>query len=111
MSDDLTPERVAQMFHEFYEHLAPRYGYKTRKASAVPWADVPENNRLLMIEVASRIAHLVREDEVAKSALWLREQGADANRRRSYVAQNTFYRAARDLENGAHRNVWKRGRP
>ena len=41
-------DKLAKQFHEAYERLAPSFGYKTRKASAVPWEDVPENNRLLM---------------------------------------------------------------
>lgn len=46
---------VAQAFHEAYEELAPQFGYKTRKASAVPWADVPEGNRALMVATAERV--------------------------------------------------------
>jgi hypothetical protein len=41
-------ETVARLFHEHYERLAPEYGYTTREASAVPWAEVPEANRDLM---------------------------------------------------------------
>lgn len=32
---------LARLFHETYERLAPEFGYKTRKESAVPWKDVP----------------------------------------------------------------------
>ena len=49
--DVLYAERIAQAFHENYEMLAPEHGYETRKASAVPWEDVPEQNRNLMIAV------------------------------------------------------------
>jgi len=49
-SEDLA-ETVARNFHEYYERLAPEYGYKTRKASAVPWEDVPPENKALMIAV------------------------------------------------------------
>jgi hypothetical protein len=42
-------ERVARAFHETYERLAPEHGYRTRKASAVPWLEVPESNRALMV--------------------------------------------------------------
>jgi hypothetical protein len=45
-------EYVAQCFHESYERLASKYGYETRKASAVPWDQVPEENKKLMIAVA-----------------------------------------------------------
>lgn len=51
----LSPEWLAMRFHETYERLAPGFGYETREASAVPWADVPENNRKLMIAVAAEI--------------------------------------------------------
>jgi hypothetical protein len=46
------PEYVAKSFHEEHEKQAPEFGYKTREASAVPWADVPEQNKKLMISVA-----------------------------------------------------------
>jgi hypothetical protein len=42
-------EKVASVFHQFYEELAPKFGYETRQESAVPWEQVPENNRNLMI--------------------------------------------------------------
>lgn len=50
-----SPEDVARMFHETYERLAPSFGYETRKASAKPWDEVPENNRKLMIAVAGAV--------------------------------------------------------
>lgn len=48
-------ERLAKLFHDTYERLAPVYNYNTRKASAVPWEDVPENNKSLMVAVAGEI--------------------------------------------------------
>ena|SRR5687767_592094 len=53
--DDLTPEALARLFHETYERFAPEYGYETRRETAVPWDDVPEPNRSLMIAVAAEI--------------------------------------------------------
>lgn len=50
-----TPEGLARLFHETYERLAPSFSYETRRASAVPWDDVPEPNRLLMIAVAEHV--------------------------------------------------------
>lgn len=38
----MTPEEMAEKFHETYERLAPKFGYKTRKASAAPWDKVLE---------------------------------------------------------------------
>lgn len=46
---------LARLFHETYERLAPFYGYETRTESAVPWEDVPTQNRLLMIAVATEV--------------------------------------------------------
>jgi hypothetical protein len=48
-------EELAQFFHETYEHLAPSFGYKTREASAKPWAEVPEQNKNLMIAVCREV--------------------------------------------------------
>lgn len=45
----MTAEELARLFHETYEELAPAYGYQTREDSAVPWEDVPEQNKELMI--------------------------------------------------------------
>jgi hypothetical protein len=44
-----TAELIAGAFHATYETLAPEHKYETREASAVPWADVPEDNKALMI--------------------------------------------------------------
>lgn len=49
MSDNDWAEAVARRFHEVYERLAPLFGYETRPASAVPWEQVPEDNRALMV--------------------------------------------------------------
>lgn len=48
-------EFMAKLFHDTYEKLAPDFDYQTRKASAKPWFEVPENNRNLMIAVAEKI--------------------------------------------------------
>lgn len=48
-------ENLARLFHETYERLAPSFGYETRKDSAVPWVDVPEKNKRLMIAVAGEV--------------------------------------------------------
>ena len=48
-------ETVARMFHDTYERLAPEHGYRTRKASAVPWDQVPQANRELMIATSREV--------------------------------------------------------
>lgn len=53
--DALHAEAIARAFHEAYEQLAPRFAYETRPASAVPWEQVPENNRALMVATVGEI--------------------------------------------------------
>lgn len=48
-------EKLAKFFHDAYEELAPSHGYETREASRKPWADVPKQNKGLMIAVAQRV--------------------------------------------------------
>lgn len=57
MGDDLklSSESIAKLFHETYEKLAPYFEYTTREASAVPWKDVPRQNKDLMIAVVSKL--------------------------------------------------------
>ena len=52
---ELQPEALAQRFHEAYERLAPHYHYETRRESAVPWSEVPEPNRSLMVAAAAEV--------------------------------------------------------
>jgi hypothetical protein len=51
----VTPEALAQRFHETYERLAPDFGYETRRESAVPWDEVPEANKALMTAVCGEL--------------------------------------------------------
>ena len=53
-------ETLARYFHETYERLAPAYGYTTRQATAVPWEQIPELNKRLMIAVCEEILALLR---------------------------------------------------
>lgn len=53
-------EATARLFHETYERLAPSFCYETRKESAVPWEDVPANNRALMVAVVSEVESVRR---------------------------------------------------
>lgn len=64
-----TAEQIAQAFHESYERQAPEFGYKTREASAVPWEDVPEDNkRLMQAVVIDLLEHGVIADGSAIAA-------------------------------------------
>lgn len=48
----MTAEQLAQLFHDHYERMAPEFGYTSRISSAVPWQEVPEPNKSLMIATA-----------------------------------------------------------
>lgn len=68
----ITAEQLAQKFHETYERLAPSHGYETRKESAKSWADVPANNKSLMIAVCAEMLAVVKahtRDMTVKEAL------------------------------------------
>lgn len=51
----LDAEGVAKAFHRTYEALAPDHGYETREESRTDWADVPEENRGLMVATAGAL--------------------------------------------------------
>lgn len=59
-------EPIAKAFHEAYERLAPRHGWQTQVRSRVDWADVPQENRDLMIAVVSELItwHVIEPGEV-----------------------------------------------
>jgi hypothetical protein len=57
----ITADELAERFHETYERLAPSFSYTTRKASAVPWSEVPSQNKALMKAVAAEILALIAE--------------------------------------------------
>lgn len=48
-------DELAAFFHATYERLAPAFGYATREASAVPWEQIPDQNRALMVAVAGEV--------------------------------------------------------
>ena len=64
----MLPDELAKLFHETYERLAPSYNYETRKASAVPWEQVPDNNKRLMIAVAAEVLSALAADAFVTKA-------------------------------------------
>ena len=62
---DVQVETLPRRLHEAYERLAPTFGYKTRPETAVPWAEVPEDNKLLM-EAAVAAAILAAPDDASE---------------------------------------------
>ena len=53
---------LAKRFHELYEELAPTVGYETRQDTRKPWAELPRENRQLMIAVCSVILAQMRDE-------------------------------------------------
>lgn len=82
---------LAQAFHEAYERLAPSFGYKTREASTKPWADVPFDNKLLMVavcqEMLARHMQAIADEreaairECALAARWALRDGVESENR------------------------------
>lgn len=67
----MNAESLAQLFHETYERRAPDFGYETRKATAVPWEEIPDDsaNKRLMIAVAEEVLAAVDSEVAAYRAL------------------------------------------
>lgn len=79
LADLVADEEVARLFHETYERLAPDFGYRTRVASAVPWADVPPGNKALMVAVAGVVrAALAAPDPGPLPVDWLGQDILDS---------------------------------
>ncbi len=70
-------EAVARLFHETYERLAPSFEYRTRKATAKPWKDVPERNKQLMIATAAEVLTMLFPPEDLVSPQATRDTDAD----------------------------------
>lgn len=51
----MDPERLAEIWHEVYEELAPQFGYTSRGTSPTAWSNVPEPTKSLQIAVAKRV--------------------------------------------------------
>ena len=53
----MTAEELAELFHTTYGRLAPQFGYTTRPETAIPWQEIPADNRnkRLMVAVAGEV--------------------------------------------------------
>lgn len=79
----ITPEWMASRFHFHYEMLSPRYGYKTRSDSAVPWKQVPAKNKRLMRAVSSKVKYEIRT--IHRSGVGPGETEGEAGKQASVV--------------------------
>lgn len=55
---------LARRFHEAYEEFAPVFDYETRAETRVPWEELPDNNRKLMITVCVAVLHDIEAGRV-----------------------------------------------
>jgi len=58
--DEIDAEDLACKFHDVYEGAADAMDYATRPESAVPWGDVPQPNKSLMIATAAEVLAWLR---------------------------------------------------
>lgn len=98
--DALDAELMARSFHEAYERLAPSFGYRTREASAVPWVDVPDVNKDLMVAVAAVVAATVSAHIAA--ALDAEMAGWEPDTPSVRLAVNSIRAALLGTEEGDH---------
>ena len=61
----MSPLKLAQLFHETYERLAPRYGYETRPDTKIFKPDSP-NGRLMIAVCDTLLFELRATGEMAK---------------------------------------------
>ena len=53
-----TAEELAEWFHDNYEEVSLKQGWKTQANCQVPFTDLPESNKRTMIEVCQRLLNL-----------------------------------------------------
>ena len=51
----MRPEKLAKWMHEQYEEIAKGKNWETQKSCRVEFEDLPEENKKVMIELATRI--------------------------------------------------------
>ena len=54
-SHEEAAEALAKQFHDAYEELAPKMNWQTQERSRKPWAEVPEENKKLMVATVKKV--------------------------------------------------------
>lgn len=57
----MSPEQLAELFHETYERLAPAFGWKTKKGCNCKFAELPQRNKALMIATCQTVLNALFE--------------------------------------------------
>lgn len=58
-------EELAKFFHDEYDKLAPRYGWRTQISTQVTFDQLPDNNRALMVAVCEQVVEEFRQERKA----------------------------------------------
>lgn len=61
----MTPDKLAELFHETYERLAPAFGWRTKKGCNVPFAQLPQRNKALMVATCQTVLTALRDQGAA----------------------------------------------
>lgn len=48
-------EHIAEAFHDAYSSLAPLHGWTVQEVTRTTFQDLPDENRLLMVDVAATL--------------------------------------------------------
>jgi len=57
----MSPEQLAELFHSTYERLAPAFGWRTKKGCNVPFAQLPQRNKALMVATCQTVLNALQE--------------------------------------------------
>jgi hypothetical protein len=56
----MSPEQLAELFHSTYERLAPAFGWRTKKGCNVPFIQLPQRNKALMIATCQTVLNALQ---------------------------------------------------
>ncbi len=61
----MRPEKLAKWMHEEYEKISKKENWETQKNCKVEFEDLPKENKMVMIELATRIIIKFANDKYA----------------------------------------------
>ena len=59
---EVTPEKLAKIFHDAYEKIAKKQGWNTQKSCKVEFDDLPEANKKTMILTAAEVINKLNDN-------------------------------------------------
>lgn len=68
-------EKLCELMHSAYEEAATKAGWQTQARSRVPWADVPEANKITMRAAVTAIEPLIHADALREAAAYYDKYG------------------------------------